>query len=216
MSHVHLLAILFEGAVAVAPFDCSNNSPIQVLSQDGGSTYNVKALEISTGAYTQLYQFPLSYIPGLTNPNGCAINPQDGKPYCTISYNNYHSYIARFDSSAVELIAKLDKGGKSAYNTGAFMESGDYVLPKGGTPKLYVFKSAAILGAAACASAACIADLADWSSATPLALENNVRGADIAAFKGDFEGTGIEQEYAMELHTATKGRVTLFNLETGL
>jgi len=202
-------------APTVQPFDCvSNNSPIQVLSKDGGSTFNVKALEIETGIYTQLYQFPLDYIPGLTNVNGVGINPKDGKPYCTISYNGYHSYIARFDSSTIEFIAKIPSGGKPSYNTAAFTESGDYVLPKGGTTNLYVFKSAAILGATGFASPAS-AGLADWTVATPLALTLAVKGADIAAFKGDFEGTGSEQDYAMELHSSTKGRVTLYNLETG-
>jgi len=202
-----------SAALGVKPFNCSSNSPIQVLSKDGGKTFDVKALEIATGTYEQLYQFPLDYIPGLKNVNGAAINPKDGKPYCTISYNGYNSYIARFDSSTVEFIAKLSQGGTSSYNTAAFTELGDYVLPKGGTTKMYVFKSADILGATAFANVS--AQLADWGGHTPLSLSNKVAGSDIATFKGDFEGTGSEQQYAMDLHTKTQGRVTLYNLDTG-
>jgi len=195
-----------SSASNIAPFDCSANSlPIQVKLNDAETAYDVLELNIETGAYSKIYDIPLTR----TNPamelelNSAGISPADSKPYVTVAVKpgpgQKAYYLTRFDKNKLEFVGKLPLPTtfhKKAigYNTAAFSMSGDYYLvTKGNSQHMSAIKGLHNLDGHSSQSTVPDLTLNGFS----LGATNWI--ADMAVVPGDFDKTGKILDYAFML-----------------
>jgi len=108
----------------VKPFNCSTNGgPIQVY-QSSSQGFDVAELVIGGSGSNTLFFVPRSRTnPGFGTMNACGINPADSIAYCMMNVPG-GNYLARFDDSRVEFVAKMPYPGLA----GTFGLDGTYYM----------------------------------------------------------------------------------------
>jgi len=160
-----------------------------VLKNPDGS-YNVSELDIETGGYDLIYSIPVNATsPDMSRLNAVAINPVDSTAYGVLQIGQ-ESFLVRFDENGVELIRSLPGVGSNSVIAGAFSPTGTYYFSGGNPSALHSVQDVNTMSGSIGKD-----DPSVFTANTqPFAMGNVV--ADIVVVRGDFDGSGMDADYA--------------------
>jgi len=118
------------GQITVDPFPCSSHpEAVQVVGNKATRAYDVKALNVNTGVYTDIYSIPSSRTkPAFKSLNSCGINPKDSIMYCIMRFGP-GGFLVRIDATKVAFV-KAVHGKKESSNAAGFDEDGTFFFNK--------------------------------------------------------------------------------------
>merc|ERR1712190_705155 len=122
----------FPDPITTDPWDCTEGNalrspPLQMIADETTNVASLKALEISSGTYTTMFEIPKSWIEAkYSSINACGINPVDSIIYCSIGFAKVGYYLCRIDRNDIAVVAKLPN--TDFFASGTFGSDGTYYI----------------------------------------------------------------------------------------
>jgi len=177
----------------VEAIDCHLfKKPLQMLPTEGG--YAIKALNISTGAYDDLFDIPFNRV-WYQKINACGVSPIDSMLYCAVFADG--SYVARVGANTMEFVARLPWF--DHYIAGGFAPSGNFFIATYYMEILVLKNLHQAKGHNATEKKNEDAEIIDLREKKLLYPTGFLYGADIVGVNMNLQGHGLE-EYVIVLH----------------